>query len=180
MSNKEIAETLNETAALMEIAGMDGFRIRSYRNAAVVIESLTESIEEVIRDDDRDVTKIKGIGKGIASSLTELVGRGSFARRDELLEKYPPTALELLKIPGLGPKSIALLYDAYRVSTIDTLEQLCRDGKLRTLPRMGEKLEQKILRGIENYKRSAGRFLLNSVDRVATELVAYLSGSGRR
>ena len=107
MSNKEIAETLNETAALMEIAGMDGFRIRSYRNAAVVIESLTESIEEVIRDDNRDVTKIKGIGKGIASSLTELVGRGSFARRDELLEKYPPTALELLKIPGLGPKSIA-------------------------------------------------------------------------
>ena len=175
MSNKEIAETLNETAALMEIAGMDGFRIRSYRNAAVVIESLTESVEEVIRADDRDVTKIKGIGKGIASALTELVARGSFARRDELLEKYPPTALELLKISGLGPKSIALLYDAYRVSTIDALEQLCRDGKLRTLPRMGEKLEQKILRGIENYKRSAGRFLLDSVDHVATELVAYLS-----
>lgn len=175
MSNKEIAETLNETAALMEIAGMDGFRIRSYRNAAVVIESLTETMEEVIRDDHRDVTKIKGIGKGIASALTELVARGSFARRDELHEKYPPTALELLKIPGLGPKSIALLYDACRVSTIDALEQLCRDGKLRTLPRMGEKLEQKILRGIENYKRSAGRFLLDSVDNVATELVAYLS-----
>lgn len=175
MSNKEIANTLNETADLMEIADMDGFRIRSYRNAAVVIESHMESLEEVIRDPDRDVTKIKGIGKGIASSLTELIERGSFARRDELLEKYPPTALELLKIPGLGPKSIALLYDTYRVSTIDALEELCREGKLRTLPRMGEKLEQKIVRGIENYKRGAGRSLLNFVDRIATELTAYLS-----
>ncbi len=175
MNNKEIANTLNETADLMEIAGMDGFRIRSYRNAAVVIESHTETVEDVVRDPERDVTSIKGIGKGIASALHELIERGSFARRDELLEKYPPTALELLKIPGLGPKSIALIHDTYRVSTIEALEELCLEGKLRTLPRMGEKLEQKILRGIENYKRRAGRFLLNFVDRTAQDLVAYLS-----
>jgi DNA polymerase (family 10) len=175
MNNKEIANVLNETADLMEIAAMDGFRIRSYRNAAVVIDTYAEEIEEIVRDPERQVTKIKGIGKGIAASLDELIERGSFARRDELLEKYPPTALELLKIQGLGPKSIALLYDTYRVSTIDALEQLCRDGKLRTLPRMGEKLEQKVLRGIENYKRRAGRFLLNFVDRAAEDLVAYLS-----
>ena len=175
MNNKEIASTLNETADLMEIAGMDGFRIRSYRNAAVVIESYTEIIEDIVRDPERDVMKIKGIGKGIAAALHELVERGSFERRDELLEKYPPTALELLKIPGLGPKSIALIYNTYRVSTIEALEDLCLEEKLRTLPRMGEKLEQKILRGIENYKRSVGRFLLNFVDRTAQELVAYLS-----
>ncbi|MDA1313368.1 MAG: DNA polymerase/3'-5' exonuclease PolX [Acidobacteria bacterium] len=175
MTNKEIANTLSETADLMEIAGMDGFRIRSYRNAAVVIESHTEGIADIVRDSGRDVTTIKGIGKGIASALHELVERGSFERRDELLEKYPPTTLELLKIPGLGPKSIALIYGTYRVSTIEALEELCREHKLQELPRMGEKLEQKILRGIENYKRGAGRFLVDLVDRAAEELVAYLS-----
>ncbi len=175
MTNKEIANTLNETADLMEIAAMDGFRIRSYRNAAVVIESHTEGIEDIVRDPQRDVTDIKGIGKGIASALHELVERGSFERRDELLEKYPPTMLELLKIPGLGPKSIALIYGAYRVSTIEALEEMCREHKLQELPRMGEKLEQKILRGIENYKRGAGRFLLDFVDHTAEDLVAYLS-----
>ena len=176
MDNKKIASLLNETADLMEIADMDGFRIRSYRNAAVIIDSHPESIEAIVHDPERKVTEIKGIGKGIASPLHELAERGSFERRDELLKKYPPTALELLKIGGLGPKSIAAIFHHFRVSTIDGLEQLCRDGKLRTLPRMGEKLEQKILRGIESYKRSAGRFLINFADRTAQQLIEYLSG----
>ena len=158
----------------MEIAGEDGFRIRSYRNAAQVIESYPEPLASVIQDPARQVTAIKGIGKGIASALEQLVEHGSFARRDEMLEKYPPTALELLKISGLGPKSIAAIHRHFRVSTIDGLEQLCRDGKLRVLPRMGEKLEQKILRGIESYKRSAGRFLIDFADRAAAGLLDSL------
>src|SRR5437867_1915471 len=92
-----------------------------------------------------------------------------------MLAKYPPTALELLKIQGLGPKSIALLYQHYRVSTIDDLERVCREGKLRQLPRMGEKLEQKVLRAIESYKQSAFRFLMDFADHTATELCAYLA-----
>ncbi len=174
MDNKKIAAILEETADLMEIAGADGFRIRSYRNAAQVIESFPEPLVAILKDPERKVTDIKGIGKGIASALAELVERGSFARRDEMLEKYPPTALELLKISGLGPKGIAAIYHHFRVSTIDGLEQLCRDEKLRALPRMGEKLEQKILRGIESYKRSAGRFLINFADRTAADLIDYL------
>ena len=176
VDNKKIASLLNETADLMEIAAMDGFRIRSYRNAAVVIDSHPESIEAIVQDPERKITGIKGIGKGLASALHELAERGSFERRDELLKKYPPTALELLKIGGLGPKGIAAIYHHFRVSTIDGLEQLCRDGKLQALPRMGEKLEQKILRGIESYKRSAGRFLINFADRAAQQLIEYLSG----
>src|SRR5262249_7695012 len=100
--------------------------------------------------------------------------RGSFERRDLLLAKYPPTALELLKVQGLGPKGIALVYEHYRVSTVDDLERICKEGKLRLLPRMGEKLEQKILRSIEQYRRSAARFLLDHADRLAAELCAYL------
>ena len=175
MNNKRIASVLNETADLMEIADMDGFRIRSYRNAALVIESHPESIDEIVRDPEKDVTEIRGIGKGIKAVLEELLERGSFERRDELLKLYPPTALELLKIPGLGPKSIALIYTHYRVSTIDGLEQLCREEKLQALPRMGKKLEEKVLRGIESYKRSAGRYLLNFADRSAQAIIQYLS-----
>ena len=174
MDNKKISAILEETADLMEIAGADGFRIRSYRNAAQVIESFPEPLVAILKDPERKVTDIKGVGKGIASALAEFVDRGSFARRDEMLEKYPPTALELLKISGLGPKGIAAIYHHFRVSTIDGLEQLCRDEKLRALPRMGEKLEQKILRGIESYKRSAGRFLINFADRTSADLIDYL------
>src|SRR5579871_1409794 len=126
MDNREIARLLYETADLMEIAGEDGFRIRSYRNAAGVIESYPESISEVVCNPEKKVTDIAGIGKGIASALKEICDHGSFEKRDELLKKYPPSALELLNIQGLGPKGIAVLFEHYRVSTIDDLERICK------------------------------------------------------
>jgi DNA polymerase (family 10) len=172
MENKEIARLIAETADLMEVAGEDGFRIRSYRNAAVAIESLHEKIEDIIRNPDRKVTEIPGIGKGIAAVLVEIAERGSFDRRDEMLAKYPASALELLKIQGLGPKSIALLYQHHGVKSVDDLELICRAQKLRELPRMGAKLEEKVLRSIEAYKKSVGRFLLSFGRRVADELAA--------
>lgn len=175
MTNKAIAALLEETADLMEIAGADGFRIRSYRNASAAVESTAESIADIVGDPARDVTKIKGIGKSMAKHLAQIVERGSFERRDELLNRYPPTALEFLKIQGLGPKSIALIYEHFRVSTIDGLEALARDGKLRDLPRMGEKFEQKLIRSIEQYKRGAGRFLLPFADHTAARFIEYLS-----
>ena len=175
MENIEIAALLSETADLMEIAGEDPFRIRSFRNGATVIETFPERVAGMVADPERDVTVIPGIGKGLAAVLKEIVARGSFERRDLMLQKYPPTALELLKIQGLGPKSIALLFEHYRVSSVDDLERICREGKLRLLPRMGEKLEQKVLRSIESYRRSASRYLLDHADRVAAELSAYLA-----
>ncbi|MFB3777694.1 MAG: DNA polymerase/3'-5' exonuclease PolX [Bryobacteraceae bacterium] len=176
MENKEFARLLSETADLMEIAGEDPFRIRSYRNGAAAIEGHGERIEDILKDATRSVTEIAGIGKGLAHVLAEILVRGSFERRDELLEKYPPTALEFLKIQGLGPKSIRLIWEHYRVSTIDDLERLCLDQKLRALPRMGAKLEEKVLRSIAHYRKSAGRFLLSFADEVASELAAYLAG----
>jgi DNA polymerase (family 10) len=175
LENREVARMLSETADLMEIAAEDSFRIRSYRNAAAAIEGLPERVMEILRDPNRKVTDIPGIGKGIAAILAEIDQRGSFERRDEMLAKYPPTALELLKIQGLGPKSIALIFDAYRVSTIDGLERLAREQKLRELPRMGAKLEEKILKSIAAYRQRAGRFLLNFAQNVADELTEYLA-----
>ncbi len=175
MENREIARLLSETADLMEIAGEDPFRIRSYRNAASAIENYPDPVSAILRDATRKVTDIPGIGKGIASVLQEIEQRGSFERRDQMLERYPPTALELLKIQGLGPKSIRVLWDTHRVSTIDGLEKLCQERKLRELPRMGARLEEKLLRSIAAYRQRAGRFLLSFAQSTADELAAELS-----
>jgi DNA polymerase (family X) len=174
MENIEIARLLSETADLMEIAEEDGFRIRSYRNGATAIEGLGERVAGILADPARKITDVPGIGKGLAAVLAEIVERGSFGRRDELLERYPPTALEMLRIQGLGPKSIRVIWDHFRVSTLEELERLCREGKLRDLPRMGAKLEEKILKGISHYRQSAGRFLLHFADSAARELSDYL------
>jgi DNA polymerase (family 10) len=174
MENIEIARVLAETADLMEIAAEDGFRIRSYRNAASAIEGHPERVANILGDPSRKVTEIPGIGKGIAAVLEELATRGTFARREELLEKYPPTALEMLRIQGLGPKTIAILIETFRISTLDDLQRLAEEQKIRTLPRLGAKLEEKVLRGIEQYRKSAGRFLSNFAQQIADELSAYL------
>ncbi|MBI3210773.1 MAG: DNA polymerase/3'-5' exonuclease PolX [Candidatus Solibacter usitatus] len=173
MENREFAQLLWETADLMEIAGEDGFRIRSYRNGASAIEGLPERIEDILKNPARTVTEVSGIGKGLAFVLKEISERGSFERRDEMLERYPPTALELLRIQGLGPKSIGLIWNHFRVSTIDGLERLCREHKLQTLPRMGGKLEEKVLRSIAQYRQRAGRFLLSFAEQTAHELTAH-------
>src|SRR3954451_24629348 len=174
MDNRELANLLAETADLMEIAAEDSFRIRSYRNAVGVIEGYPERIADVAADASRKLTDIPGIGKGIAGVICEVIRRGSFDKRDELLEKYPPGALDLLKVQGLGPKTIALLIEHFRVSGLDDLERLCKEQRLRDLPRMGAKLEEKVLRSIEQHRSSAGRYLLPYAQTVAEELTQYL------
>lgn len=174
MENKEIARLLAETADLMEIAGEDGFRIRSYRNGATAIEGYPERIVEILKDPARKVTDITGIGKGLAQVLTEIVERRSCEKRDLLLQKFPPAALEFLKIQGLGPKGIALIFEHFQISTIDDLERLCLEQKLRGLPRMGAKLEEKVLRSIAGYRQRSGRYLLSYAEAMAAELIADL------
>src|SRR5690242_4860136 len=174
MDNKEIARVLEETADLMEIAGEDSFRIRSYRNGATAIEGYPERVEDIVRDPARKVTDIPGIGKGLAMVLEEVVERRSCEKRDLLIQRFSPTALEFLKIQGLGPKSIAVIFEHYRISTIDELERLCLEEKLRVLPRMGAKLEEKVLRSIAQYRQRTGRFLLSYAEGIAAELIAEL------
>jgi DNA polymerase (family 10) len=175
MDNRAIARMLSETADLMEISSEDPFRIRSYRTAAGVIEGHPEQLAAILKDPEKKLTDIPGIGKGIAAVVAEIEERGSFERRDEMLGKYPASLLELLSIQGLGPKSIRLLYDTYKVQSVDDLERICKEQKLRELPRMGAKLEEKVLRSIASYRQRQGRFLLSFAERAAEELVAYLS-----
>ncbi|HVV44019.1 MAG TPA: nucleotidyltransferase domain-containing protein, partial [Bryobacteraceae bacterium] len=174
MENREYARILYETADLMEIAGDDGFRIRSYRNGAAAIEGYPERIADILANPDAKITNVPGIGKGLAAVLAEIDQRGSCERRDELLLKFPPAALDFLKIQGLGPKSIAVLFEHLAIKTVDELEQACKDQKLRTLPRMGAKLEDKVLRGIAQMREHSGRFHLNFADNAANEMMAWL------
>jgi DNA polymerase (family 10) len=176
MENIEIARLLTETADLMEIAAEDSFRIRSYRNAASAIEGYPERLATILGA-GRKLTDIPGIGKGISAIIEEIEKRGTFARREELVAKYPPVALEMLHIQGLGPKTIALLLEMFQLTSLDDLKRICEEQRLRSLPRLGAKLEEKVLRGIEQYRRSAGRFLLSFADQIAQELSAYLAGT---
>jgi DNA polymerase (family 10) len=175
LDNKTIAGLLYETADLMEIDAADPFRIRSYRRAAESVDGLPAPIWDLIPD-QKKLLEIPGIGKGMAANLRELMDSGKLSVREELMAKYRPSMLELLKIQGLGPKTIQLIWSAYQVCDVEGVEKLAKEGKIRTLPRMGEKQEQKILKGIEDYRRLSGRFHLDDADRVAQQLTAHLAG----
>jgi DNA polymerase (family 10) len=175
LDNKTIAGLLYETADLMEIDAADPFRIRSYRRAAESVDGLPAPIWDLIPD-QKKLLEIPGIGKGMAANLRELMDSGKLSVREELMAKYRPSMLELLRIQGLGPKTIQLIWSAYQVCDVEGVEKLAKEGKIRTLPRMGEKQEQKILKGIEDYRRLSGRFHLDDADRVAQQLAAHLAG----
>ena len=173
MDNKAIATLLYETADLLEIDGQDSFRVRSYRNAAEAIEALPQQVADLVSE-PKKLLEIQGIGKGMQANLVMLFKDGHIEAHAELLKKYRPSMLELLKIQGLGPKTIALIWSAYQVSDLEGVEKLAREGKIRTLPRMGEKHEAKLLKAIEDYRRIAGRFLLDVAEGLADKLVEYL------
>jgi DNA polymerase (family 10) len=173
MDNKAIAGILYETADLLEIDGQDSFRIRSYRTAAQAIEALPQQIVDLISE-PKKVLEIPGIGKGMLANMQEILKEGSLTVHADLLKKYRPSMLELLKVQGLGPKTIALIWSAYKVCDVEGVEKLAREGKIRILPRMGEKHEQKLLKAIEDYRRIGGRFLLDTAEQVADKLVDHL------
>jgi DNA polymerase (family 10) len=175
MDNKAIAGILYETADLMEIDGGDPFRIRSYRNAAEAIESQPQPLEQLVGE-PKKLLEIPGIGKRMAENIQEICREGKLKWHAELLEKYRPSMLQLLKIQGLGPKTIALIWSAYQVCDLEGVEKLAREGKLQELPRMGEKQEKKILKSIEDYRRIAGRFCLDDADKIAQQMMKHLAG----
>src|SRR5947208_355665 len=175
MDNKAIANLFYEAADLMEVRGDDSFRIRSYRRAAEALESLQGQVSDIYQD-EKSLLAIPGIGKSMASNIREICREGKLQVREELLQKYRPAMLELLKIQGLGPKTIALIWDAFQVCDIDGVAKLAQEGKLRELPRLSEKSEQKILKSIESYRQITGRFLIDKADEVAAKMILLLEG----
>jgi DNA polymerase (family 10) len=136
MDNITLARLLDETAALLEIDAGDPFRIRSYRRAAEAVEQQTTQLATLatVDADPKALLAIPGIGKGMAANIRDLVATGTMPLREELLQRYKPTMLELLRLPGMGPKTVAMLYSALSISDIDALEAAAKRGWGRSLP----------------------------------------------
>src|SRR6478672_5925949 len=173
MDNKAIANIFYETADLMKVANEDGFRIRSYERAAEALEGWPQQVSTMA---EKEVLEIPGIGKSMAANIRQLNTTGKLDFHQQMLQKFHPSMLELLKISGLGPKTIALIWDAFKICDVEGVAKLASEGKLRTLPRLSEKSEQKILKSIENYRQLTGRFLLNTADEIATKMTELLAG----
>ncbi len=173
MDNITLARLLDETAALLEIDAADPFRIRSYRRAAEAVEQQTEPLAALI-DDPKRLTAIGGIGKGMAANIVDLVRTGSMPLRDDLLTRYRPSMLELLRLPSMGPKTVALLWSALQVSNMDELEAAAKAGHLNALPRFGQKQVEKILKGIEDHRKNTGRFRIDHVEEIVEKLAALI------
>jgi DNA polymerase (family X) len=163
MDNITLARLLDETAALLEIDAGDPFRIRSYRRAAEAVEQQTVQLATLAGEDadPKALLAIAGIGKGMAANIRDLVATGTMPLREELLKRYKPTMLELLRLPGMGPKTVALVYSALGVSDLDGLEAAAKRGDLLPLPRMGQKFTDKLLKGIEDYRKNSSRFRID-------------------
>jgi DNA polymerase (family 10) len=173
MENRQIAQLLFETADLLEVSAADSFRIRSYRRAAEAVESSTVSVGALAAE-PKKLLELPGIGKGMAANIVEMERTGKLPLREELLARYKPTMLELLRLPGMGPKTVALFWDALQVASVDELEVAAREGKLDCLPRCGPKQVAKILQGIADYRKHAGRFHLDEAELAAEKLTEYL------
>ena len=174
MDNIAIARALDETAALLEIDAADPFRVRSYRRAAEAVEQQTSSLAALVQSDPKALLAIAGIGKGMAANIAQLVETGEIPLRAELLKKYRPSMLELLRLPGMGPKTVALVWSALGVSDMDGLEAAAKEGKLADLPRMGDKFTAKLLKGIEDYRKNSGRLRIDQALEVAERISALI------
>ena len=168
-----MARLLDEAADLMEIDGADSFRVRSYRRAAEAIAQTTVDLCTAAEDSVR-LLAIPGIGKSMAANVQAMATSGSFPLRDDLLARYGAGVLELLKLPGMGPKTVALFRDAAQITTIDQLAEAIDAGRLAGLPRMGAKQLEKLRKGIEDYRRSAGRIRIDVADDEAKAISGYL------
>jgi DNA polymerase (family 10) len=161
MDNISIARLLDETASLLEIDAADPFRVRSYRRAAEAVEQQTTQLS-TLAEDPKQLLAIPGIGKSMLANIQALLSTGTMPLREELLQKYKPSMLELLRLPGMGPKTVALVWSSCQVSDIDSLEAAAKAGKLTELPRMGEKFVTKLLKGIEDHRKNSSRFRIDS------------------
>jgi DNA polymerase (family 10) len=181
MENSEIAEILTDIVNLLEIKGDNPFRLRAYKNAILVIEELPYKLETIVSEetDQKTLEAIPGIGKGVSEKIHEILGTGRCHTLDELLTEYPAGLLDMLKLSGMGPKKVKLVFEELGVKSIRGLERAAKAGALNTLPGMGKKSEEKILKAIENYRMIAGggRTSLPAALSEALEIIDYLEDS---
>ncbi len=174
MDNAEIASRLSELADLLEIQAANPFRVRAYRNAVRTVEAQTTPLAR-FAEEGRALTELPGVGKEMAGHIEELCATGKLSVLEEMLQHVPASLIELMHLPGVGPKKAQKLWDELGVESVETLEQAAKEGLVAELAGFGEKSQQKILAGIEEYRQHRSRVPLVEADRHVQPLVAYLA-----
>ena len=156
MPAEQIATVLQEIAALLEILGENPFKVRAYDNAARLLPGLAEELPGLVQSGELE--NVRGIGKGIAERVATLASTGRLDYHEELKSKVPPGLLEMLQVPGLGPKKVKLLFDSLEIASVEALERACRENRLLDTRGFGEKTQENILRGIALVRRNQARY----------------------
>src|SRR6266571_1884352 len=172
MKNEEIAARFSEIADMLDILGEETFRILSYQRAARQLESLADDVEELVRQGRVD--EIPGIGAALAEKITEYVTTGRIAYHDELRAKFPPGVLDLLKVRGLGPKKVKILWQQLGITDLDGLRTAAQRHLLQRVKGFGEKTEENLLRAVELAKEGQARAFLVDAARVVDSIVAHM------
>jgi len=173
-TNAAIARVFAEMGDICEIKGDNAFKVRAFKNAAETIEAHPHDVASIAVTDPAQLRAIKGIGEGIAKKIVELATTGRCEEHEALKAERPATLLEMLLLEGVGPKKVKLFYEELGVATVDDLERAAKEGRVRALPRMSEKLEQKLLQAITDHRSRAGRTLLSHAEAVVQRLAAML------
>ena len=175
MLNLDIARIFAEIADIFEVKGENPFKIRAYRRAAMTIESLTQDLKVIAeRGGVKELKKIPGVGDAIAKKIVEIAKTGDCKSHIERKQEVPPSLLELLAIPRVGPKTLAKLHAELEIGSIEDLEEAAKSHKLEELSGLGAKVEENILKGIEQYRRYQGRALLSTALPYAKSIVNEL------
>ncbi len=175
MQNSEIARVFDDLADLLEIDGANAFRLRAYRNASRLIADLPESMTAIVEDPDRSPSELPGIGKDLAEKIVTLVETGTLPQLDEMRDKIPPGVVEMLRLPGMGPKKAAILFHELSITTLEDLKQAAEQEQIRALKGFGKKTEESILEGLAHAQQSAGRVFLAAAKIQADAIFESLS-----
>ena len=181
MQNAEIARLLSDVADLLEISAGNPFKVRAYRNAARTVADHADPIAELVSGGEFDLTDLPGIGGGIAKEITALVETGMLPQRQQLVATIPPGLLDLLRIPGLGPKRVKLFHEKLKVNSVADLKDALEKGKIAKLQGFGPKLLEKIREGVSGAAAGAGaqkRMVLHEAEQYARAIVEYLKAGG--
>ncbi len=174
--NSDVADIFNRVADFLDIKGENEFRIRAYRNAARAVGSLSKNVSDMVAQGE-NLTRLPGIGQDLAGKIKEIVETGKLKMLEDLMSELPPGLDDLMKIPGLGPKRIKLLYSTQNIRSVDDLRRLAEEKKLREIPGFGEKTETNVLeqiRSVAETKKTGQRTKINVAEQVVEPLVAYL------
>lgn len=191
MQNSDVARFFEELADLLEVDGANPFRIRAYRKAVRTIGGLPDSISDIINDEDRKLTDLPGIGKDLAAKIASIVDTGRLQQLDEINEKFPPGVRDMLRLSGVGPKKVAVLFNDLSVTSLDELKQAAENGQVAALKGFGEKTEQSILEQIDRVAEAGHRFhidvamreadaILDDLLQLESVIQAKVAGSCRR